>query len=73
MRDLIPPLAWRGIESFLYGVRLYQPPVARNEMVPSMAARLDGRSYGCPYRESPYYFLWYVVVDQSCGPGQIPC
>ena len=84
LRDLTPPVAWRGIKSFLQAARLYHPP-----MVPERdSARYDsmyrGRgTYQGPYRQSPYYFLWCVFVDRvirsgatsvldiGCGPGQV--
>ena len=84
LRDLTPPLAWRGVRTFLQAVKLYEPPVIEErDSAWYDRAFKESATYHLPYRQSPYYFLWCVLVDRlirsgstsvldiGCGPGQV--
>ena len=84
LRELTPPLASRGMRSFLQALDLYQPPVVQERDGSWYDSFFKGSaSYQGPYRKSPYYFIWCVVVDRvmrygatsvldiGCGPGQV--
>jgi SAM-dependent methyltransferase len=86
LRELTPPLAWKGVKLCSQAAGLYHPPVPEERD----AAWYDGefrseggQHYHKPYRKSAYYFLWTVLVDRvirsgaqsvldiGCGPGQM--
>ncbi len=84
MRDLTPPLAWRGMKSFLQAVKLYEPPVVQERDTAWYdSAYKESTTYQGSYTQSPYYFLWCVLVDRlirsgatsvldiGCGSGQV--
>ena len=82
--ELTPPLVWRGMRSCLQAAKLYRPPVVPERDSAWYDSVFNGSAtYQGPYRQSPYYFLWCVVVDRvtrsratsvldiGCGPGQV--
>jgi SAM-dependent methyltransferase len=87
MRQLTPPLVWRGMKSVLVKSGLYGRDIVGREQSSDWYDSVfsESKTYKLPYRQSPYYFLWCVVVDRimrsgatsvldiGCGPGQVAC
>jgi 2-polyprenyl-3-methyl-5-hydroxy-6-metoxy-1,4-benzoquinol methylase len=85
LREMTPPIAWRGLRSLATRVRAQ--PATPEAASTKPAAWYDtvyqtSTEYRLHYTESRYYFLWTVIVDRlmgaqqplvldlGCGPGQ---
>jgi SAM-dependent methyltransferase len=85
LREITPPIAWRGMRSLANRVRIRSAVPAAATVQPASwydAVYQTSEEYRRHYTESQYYFLWTVIVDRllrsplphildlGCGPGQ---